>query len=239
MLIRVLAPVALLVHETATFAGVPRHRCRGAAQGEDVLGPVGDVLLMRARREAAGRQTPRSAAAELRPVLQGGPGSSYRGRSSRLTCSPATSRSSRRRPQARRELHRALAGAARSGALRPLLAADPAVVDLLARQIGSFGAGETVAARVLELRRAPPRTGVVAFTERERDVLALLSTPQSLTEIAAELGIAPSTVKTHTRAIYTKLASPPGGGGRCGSPPRLVLTVRRSSVMGNLVDRTP
>jgi LuxR family maltose regulon positive regulatory protein len=45
----------------------------------------------------------------------------------------------------------------------------------------------------------------VVFTKRERDVLALLSTPRSLTEIAAELDIAPSTVNTHTRAIYTKL----------------------------------
>jgi hypothetical protein len=52
-----------------------------------------------------------------------------------------------RRPQARHELERALAIAEASGALRPLLAGGPAVRDLLARQIGSFGPGDAAAAR--------------------------------------------------------------------------------------------
>ena len=205
VLVRMLAPVALLVHETATSAGCHDIAAEVQRRAEDVLGPAGDVLLMRARRGASDRKAPRSTAAELRPVLDGGLGVVVPWaiiEAHVLACDLALQ--ANRRPQARRELDQALAGAARSGALRPLLAAGPAVVDLLARQIGSFGAGDTVAARVLELRRAPPRTGVV-FTKRERDVLALLSTPRSLTEIAAELDIAPSTVKTHTRAIYTKL----------------------------------
>jgi LuxR family maltose regulon positive regulatory protein len=88
--------------------------------------------------------------------------------------------------------------------LRPLLAGGPAVRDLLARQIGSFGSGDAAAARVLQVRGAADRFGGV-FTGRERDVLGLLSSPQSLREIAAELGVAPSTVKTHVRAIYIKL----------------------------------
>jgi LuxR family maltose regulon positive regulatory protein len=33
----------------------------------------------------------------------------------------------------------------------------------------------------------------------------LLASPHSLQEIATVLGVAPSTVKTHVRAIYTKL----------------------------------
>jgi LuxR family maltose regulon positive regulatory protein len=78
------------------------------------------------------------------------------------------------------------------------------VVDLLALQLGSFGAADTVAARVLELRGVP-RADDVALTDRERDVLGLLATPRSLTDIAVERDIAPSTVKTHVRAIYTKL----------------------------------
>ena len=82
------------------------------------------------------------------------------------------------------------------------------MTDLLARQIGSFGAGDAVAARVLAVwcdRPDGPHRGSSAFTERERDVLGLLSSPHSLQEIATVLGVAPSTVKTHVRAIYTKL----------------------------------
>ena len=109
-----------------------------------------------------------------------------------------------RRPQARHELEQALAVAEASGALRPLLAGGPAVRDLLARQIGSFGPGDAAAARVLKIGGAADRSAAV-FTGRERDVLGLLSSPQSLREIAAELGVAPSTVKTHVRAIYIKL----------------------------------
>jgi LuxR family maltose regulon positive regulatory protein len=43
------------------------------------------------------------------------------------------------------------------------------------------------------------------LTQRERDVLSLLPTPRSLEEIAAELTVSHSTVKTHVKAIYTKL----------------------------------
>jgi LuxR family maltose regulon positive regulatory protein len=109
-----------------------------------------------------------------------------------------------RRPQARQELDRALRAAARSGALRPLLAAAPAVVELIARQLGSFGAGDGVAARVLEHRGAT-RADEPALTDREQEVLGLLATSGSLSDLAERLDVAPSTVKTHLRAIYLKL----------------------------------
>ena len=81
------------------------------------------------------------------------------------------------------------------------------MTGLLARQIGSFGAGDAVAARVLAVGPVRPVThrGSSPFTERERDVLGLLSSPHSLQEIATVLGATPSTVKTHVRAIYSKL----------------------------------
>jgi LuxR family maltose regulon positive regulatory protein len=78
------------------------------------------------------------------------------------------------------------------------------VVDLLARQLGSFGAGDVAAERVLEYRGFA-RPADVVLTDRERDVLRMLATSQSLRGIAAQLDVAPSTVKTHLRAVYGKL----------------------------------
>jgi LuxR family maltose regulon positive regulatory protein len=77
------------------------------------------------------------------------------------------------------------------------------VVDLLARQLGSFGAGDLAAERVLQYGGLP-HPDDVALTDRERNVLALLATSQSLHDIAAQLDVAPSTVKTHLRAVYAK-----------------------------------
>ena len=43
------------------------------------------------------------------------------------------------------------------------------------------------------------------LTEREIDVLRLLQSSLSLSEIARELFISPNTVKTHAKAVYRKL----------------------------------
>jgi LuxR family maltose regulon positive regulatory protein len=45
----------------------------------------------------------------------------------------------------------------------------------------------------------------VSLTERERAVLRLLPTQRSLEEIAVDLTVSRSTVKTHVRSIYSKL----------------------------------
>ena len=99
-----------------------------------------------------------------------------------------------RSPLARRELEAALAAAGATGALRPLLAGGPAVTLLLARQIGSFGAGDAVAARVLAVCDRPggAHRGSAPFTARECDVLGLLSSPHSLQEIATCSGSPPA-----------------------------------------------
>ena len=200
-----LAMSALLVHGAATELGHHDVAAEVARLTEDVLGPTGDVVVMQARRTRSGSRRDRDTASELRSVVDGTTPAVVnwtRIEAGVILCDRALADG--RRPRARHELDRALHAAATSGALRPLLTGGPAVVDLLARQLGSFGAGDGAAARVLEhSRHAGPDD--VALTHRERDVLGLLATSRSLRDIATELDVAPSTVKTHLRAVYGKL----------------------------------
>lgn len=199
------AMAGLLVHGSATQLG--RHDIAGEVMRlcEAVLGPTGDVALMRARRAAAQSRRSPSTEVALRSVLDTGTPvvvNWTRIEARVALCDLALGEG--RRPQARHELDRALRAAAASRAMRPLLVGSSAVVDLLARQLGSFGAGDVAAERVLEWCGVT-RPDDVALTGRERDVLALLATSESLREIAVQLRVAPSTVKTHVRAIYGKL----------------------------------
>lgn len=192
---------ALLVHGAATELAHHDVAAEVVRLAENTLGRTGDVVLMRARRVT---QRDRSTGAALRAVLDG---------TTRTVVNwvPIEARvilgdlalAAGKRPEARHELGRALHAAATGGALRPLLTGGPAVVDLFARQVGSFGAGDVAAERMLEYRGLS-RPDDVALTDRERDVLVSLATSRSLHDIAAQLGVAPSTVKTHLRAVYVK-----------------------------------
>jgi LuxR family transcriptional regulator, maltose regulon positive regulatory protein len=200
------AVIASLEHGAATVLGRHDLARTVASWAEKVLGRTADVLLMRARRQLAlGR--PRAAADGLGPLWDGTasvvlPWTLAEGRA--LLCLCAL-RSDRRR-EARQELEYALALAASMDVVRPLAFGPAEVIDLLTRHVGSFGERETVARRVLEARRATaPTSAHLRLTQRERDVLSLLPTPRSLEEIAAELTVSHSTVKTHVKAIYTKL----------------------------------
>jgi LuxR family maltose regulon positive regulatory protein len=55
--------------------------------------------------------------------------------------------------------------------------------------------------------RPPPAALVDALTEREQVVLRYLASTLSNAEIASELYLSVSTVKTHQRAIYRKLGA--------------------------------
>jgi LuxR family transcriptional regulator, maltose regulon positive regulatory protein len=90
--------------------------------------------------------------------------------------------------------------------LRPLATGPAEIIDLLTKHLGSFGERESTAQRVLAARNA---LGVdaepVPLTERERAVLGMLPTQRSFEEIALDLTVSHSTVKTHVRALYGKL----------------------------------
>ncbi len=198
---RLAAPAVLLAHGVAVDLGRPDLAADLARRAGELLGRTGDLVLMATRQDVSGSGALRDVlVGAVAPVVPWAVGEAHA-----RACAAALADG--RSPLARRELEAALAAAGATGALRPLLAGGAAVTGLLARQIGSFGAGDAVAARVLAVCDRPdgPHRGSSAFTERERDVLGLLSSPHSLQEIATVLGVAPSTVKTHVRAIYTKL----------------------------------
>lgn len=107
---------------------------------------------------------------------------------------------------ARRALDHALNDAARLDVLHPLVYAAPEVIDLLTGRLGKLGGtAERFAERVFALRRDLDVPPMVPLTARERAVLRLLPTLRSLDEIADDLMVSANTIKTHVRAIYTKL----------------------------------
>ncbi|WP_170860972.1 LuxR C-terminal-related transcriptional regulator [Trujillonella endophytica] len=175
---------------------------------EHELGSAGEVALMRAQRLTAMGRLP-AAADALHPVLTGSlppvlPWTVIDAHV--LDCSHAVLGG--RRHRARAALERALALTEQMDVLRPLAFCPDEVAELLTGLLGSFDGREQIARRVLRARfalRGGDRR--VGLTERERAVLTLLPTQRSFGEIAAELTVSHSTVKTHVRAIYTKLGA--------------------------------
>jgi len=175
---------------------------------EHSLGTAGEVVLMRAQRlTAMGRHG--AAAEALRPLLDGASpvlvpwvvlGACV------LDCRLAVLAG--RREHARVSLNRALELSEATDVLRPLAFGPAEVADLLTGLLGSFGAREPIARRVLGVRFALGADDRwAALTERERAVLDLLPSQRSFGEIATELAVSHSTVKTHVRAIYSKLGA--------------------------------
>jgi DNA-binding NarL/FixJ family response regulator len=100
-------------------------------------------------------------------------------------------------------------GAVRAGAIGYLLKDTEA--DALCRAIRGAAAGQVqlsaeAAAHLMQDVRAP-KTEAVALTDRETDVLRLLAAGKGNKEIAADLSLAESTVKTHVSSILSKLAA--------------------------------
>jgi DNA-binding NarL/FixJ family response regulator len=106
-----------------------------------------------------------------------------------------------------------LAGALRAGAAGFLLKGVP--VEDLQRAVRTVAEGgawldPAVTARVLTAYRdgpapAQPDEALAVLTPREREVLALIASGRSNTEIAAELFLGEGTVKTHVGHVFTKL----------------------------------
>ncbi len=89
--------------------------------------------------------------------------------------------------------------------------------DLLAQAVRAAANGDALIAPGITTRllrafaaagpAAPPRQPVEALTDREEQVLAAVARGRTNTEIAGELYIALSTVKTHIGSLMTKLGA--------------------------------
>jgi LuxR family maltose regulon positive regulatory protein len=202
------ALVASLEHHTAATSG--RHELARTVLGwaEHGLGLRGEVALMRAQRlTAMGR--PGAATDALRPLLDGQSPLHLQWaviEAHVLDCRLAVLRG--RRVHARRSLDRALELSEATDVLRPLVFGPAEVAELLTSLLGSFDARDPIAQRVLGARFSlRVDDHVVGLTERERAVLRLLPSQRSFGEIATELAVSHSTVKTHVRGIYSKLGA--------------------------------
>jgi LuxR family maltose regulon positive regulatory protein len=110
-----------------------------------------------------------------------------------------------RRTTALTALETALTLAEPATLIRPFHQADASVRKLLRELAGGFDQSNGFVTRI---NRAVSRMADAAdagLTHREHAVLALLSSPKTIVEMASDLSVSVNTVKTHIRAIYAKL----------------------------------
>ncbi|NMO88294.1 LuxR C-terminal-related transcriptional regulator [Actinomycetospora sp. TBRC 11914] len=204
---RGVAFAALLEQQAALGLGRVREAQEVAGAVADKLEGTGDHAVLRARQRWAATRDPR-ARRTLGPALDG----------SRPCSSPLTEIDARvldaeialaagQHPLVRRRLHEAARYADQRAVVRPLVVASPAVHDHLERHRGSFGELDPLVDRVLSIVHERSPEAAPPLTRREREVLELLPTEQSVDEIAETLAVSPNTVKTHQRGVYHKLGA--------------------------------
>ena len=98
------------------------------------------------------------------------------------------------------------------------LAADHVVVALAAEEPVLAGVAQKAVPAILPGQRTSP---LDALTDREREVLVLMARGRSNTEIAGDLFVAETTVKTHVGRVLAKLGA--------ASPAELIRRVLISS----------
>jgi len=201
--------VEVAVAATAEFESAIRLGQYAAARTvqcwlDERLGETAESLLMKARSElAAGRN--HHARATLRRVLDGQvpvvlPSTLVQA----LLQETAVAVYADDRFAAWKALQSAVELAEPRDLFRPFAHAGSEVRELLAQRYGSLEVADTFGGRALAVGARPG--GLESVLSRcELVVLSLLSSLQSLDEIAADLTVSVNTVKSHVRSIYSKL----------------------------------
>jgi LuxR family maltose regulon positive regulatory protein len=203
-------PVEVAVAATAEFESAIRLGQHAAARTVQCwiverLGESAEALLMKARSElATGRN--HHARATLRLINDGQvqavlPSTLVEA----LLHETAVATYTDDRFAAHRALQSAVELAEPLELLRPFVHAGPEVRELLAQRYGSLEVADTFGGRALAAgaRRGGELESVLSRCELV--VLSMLSSLQSLDEIAADLTVSVNTVKSHVRSIYSKL----------------------------------
>jgi LuxR family transcriptional regulator, maltose regulon positive regulatory protein len=201
-----IALCALLGHRTALQLGWSPAAADTLRWAQEGIPDSGEVHLMRARAQLAlGRRD--AAVKIIQPVLDGtvAPVLPWTVIEAWLL-STEVALSGGDSARAGRALKRALGVAHGLDVPYPVVFAAPEVTDLLTSRLGKLGGvAERFAERVFALHHALRVPPMVSLTAREQAVLRLLPTLRSFEEIAEDLTVSANTVKTHVRAIYTKL----------------------------------
>jgi LuxR family maltose regulon positive regulatory protein len=200
---RVRVAGALIEQRCALALGQDPHTAlRWIQQG---VGDIAEVSLMHAFALSARGDTT-AAEAALRGVLT----------ESRPALCPTTKLEARlletaleirndRRTGARAALGAALTLAAPATLIRPFHQADLPVRRLLLELVGGFDGANEFVTRVGHAVSAMAGSADGGLTHREHAVFVLLSSPRTIVEMAAQLSVSANTVKSHVRAIYSKL----------------------------------
>lgn len=204
---RHVAFAALLEQQAALALGRGREAAELVRAVDPRLGGTGDGNVLQTRHRWSSTRDP-ACRRQLAPALDGArPFVTSMAATEARVLDAEMALAAGQQPLVRHRVHEALQDATDHGALRPLLCASSGLHDYLGKRRGSFGAQDHTVARILAVTRQSTSSPTSALTEREREVLELLPTLQSIDEIADELTVSANTVKTHTRAIYQKLGA--------------------------------
>jgi LuxR family maltose regulon positive regulatory protein len=204
------AMAGILEHETAVALERPAHARAVRRWLAARLGPAGEVALMSAREVAAERGAGEGGTGPqergLRPVLDGSaPTLLPEAAVEALLLAAGEAELAQDRALARRLLIDALDRAAALELVRPFTHASATVRELLAHQVGSFGAADGFARWALAAGVRGRSACGSALSDREATILRLLPSLSTTTEIAEDLHVSPNTIKTQVGAIYSKL----------------------------------
>ena len=199
------ARVAMLEHEAAVVQGRPAHARSVRGWLGARVGRTGESVVM-AAREALAADPHAPVGRSLRPVLDGTePALLPDVGIEALLLGVGDARRAGDRAGARRLLIEALDRAAPLDLLRPFTHASWPVRELLAHQVGSFGAADEFARRGLSAGVQGRPTTRSRLSVRESAILRLLPSLATTSEIAEDLNVSTNTVKTQVGAIYSKL----------------------------------